>query len=233
MIALNAIRTSRCDLVSAAIGSRRSIAPRDSLTAQLLRYPRSALTQLPARLNEHDCVDTNSRMRGIAIAALLLSLAPAAAARAQDRQCVPRPVVEDPLQQAVSARRALGFNADPAYVRTLKRTYPSPDYGPIPVTSAEAHYLRARDRLRLGAAERRYLRSLGDDYAGYRLKDAWPHPAYLLLHFTRDPRGHLAALKRIARFPRTLRADRVRYTLRTLRRLQDRISDDGRFLQRA
>ena len=164
--------------------------------------------------------------------AVLLGLTPAPA-HAQGPVCVPPPA-PDPLQQAIAARREYGFNTDPAYVRTLKRTYDSLDTGPLPVSAAEARYLRARERLSpLGAAERRYVRSLGDDYAGYRLTDAWPHPAYLLVHFTRDPHGHLAGLKRVARFPQALRADRVRYTLRTLGRLQDRVSDDDRALQRA
>ena len=57
------------------------------------------------------------------------------------------------------------------------------------MTAAEERYLRARDRLDPGDAGRRYLASLGDVYAGYALKDAWPRPAYLLVHFTRDPRG--------------------------------------------
>jgi len=164
--------------------------------------------------------------------AVLLGLTPAPA-YSQGRVCVPPPA-PDPLQQAIAARREYGFNTDPAYVRTLTHTYQSLDTGPLPVSAAEARYLRARARLSpLDAAERRYVRSLGADYAGYTLKDAWPQPAYLLMHFTRDPRGHLAGLKRVARFPRALRADRVRYTWRTLGRLQDRVSDDDRALQRA
>ena len=80
---------------------------------------------------------------------------------------------------------------------------------------------------------RKYLASLGDVSAGWALKDDWPRPAYLLMHFTRDPRGHLAALKRVARFPQRLRADRVAHTLRALRRLQNRIDDDHRALAKA
>ena len=82
------------------------------------------------------------------------------------------------------------------------------------MTAAEARYLRARNRLDPGNGGRKYLASLGDVSAGWALKDDWPRPAYLLMHFTRDPRGHLAALKRVARFPQRLRADRVAHTLR-------------------
>jgi hypothetical protein len=171
-------------------------------------------------------------MRRVALVAVLLCLAATAPARAQQRLCVQQASADTALRQVVSARRAYGFNADPAYIRTLKQTYQS-DEGPIPVTAAEAHYLRARDRLDPGAAGRRYLDSLGDVFAGYTLTDAWPHPAYLLMHFTRDPRGHLAKLQRVARFPRRLRADRVAHTTRALRRLQDRIDRDDRALARA
>ncbi len=161
---------------------------------------------------------------------MLLCLVPAAPARAQERLCSPRATAEEDTARVAAARRAYGFNADPAYIRTLTQTFQSDAYGPLPVTAAEARYLRARDRLDPGNGGRRYLTSLGDVSAGWAVKDAWPRPAYLLMHFTRDPRGHLAALKRVARFPRRLRADRVAHTLRSLRRLQDRIDDDDRAL---
>ena len=52
------------------------------------------------------------------------------------------------------------------------------------------------------------------------------------MHFTPTAR-HLAALKRVARFPQRLRADRVAHTLRALRRVQNRIDRDQRALSKA
>ena len=68
---------------------------------------------------------------------------------------------------------------------------------------------------------------------GWTIKDAWPHEPQLLLHFTRDPARHLAELKPIARFPGNLRADRVRYSERELRRVQARIVGDDAVLRDA
>ncbi len=44
------------------------------------------------------------------------------------------------------------------------------------------------------------------------MKDNWPHEPYLLLHLKRDVAEHLAAIKKLARFPRNLRAERVKYS---------------------
>ncbi|HEY6887958.1 MAG TPA: hypothetical protein VI300_09270, partial [Solirubrobacter sp.] len=173
-------------------------------------------------------------MRRIVPVAVLLFLAPIAPARAQQRLCSPQATAAAAQQQVIAARRAYGFDADPAYIGTLKQTYQADDVPvPIPVTAAEARYLTARNRLDPGNAGRRYLGSLGDVYAGYALKDDWPRPAYLLVHFTRDPRGHLAALKRVARFPQRLRADRVAHTIRELRRVQEEIDRERLALERA
>ena len=53
------------------------------------------------------------------------------------------------------------------------------------------------------------------------------------MRFTKDVKRHLAALKRVARFPDNLRAKRVRYSERTLDRARNRVSDDFKALAKA
>ena len=100
------------------------------------------------------------------------------------------------------------------------------DVGYIPVTKREDEYLQLRDSLTLGTAGNRYLRPRRDQYGGASIEDGWPRAPYLLVRFTKDVERHLAALKRVARFPDNLRAKRVRYSERTLDRARDRVSDD-------
>ena len=98
--------------------------------------------------------------------------------------------------------RQFGFRSDLAYVRKLiKADQWESDVGFIPVTKREDEYLQLRDSLTLGNAGNRYLRPRRDHYGGASIEDGWPREPYLLVRFTKDVKRHLAALKRVARFP--------------------------------
>lgn len=138
------------------------------------------------------------------------------------------------LQYWIDQRKSMGFRHDAAYVRELaKEGLFEYDVGDFPVTRRENEYLKLRDRLTLGAKGNRYLREHRDVDGGVSVEDDWPREPYLLVRFTRDVRRHLAALKRVAATPDNLRAKRVRYSERSLARLQDRVSDDWKRLDRA
>lgn len=150
--------------------------------------------------------------------------------------CVYQPPAPEPtraekalaeLKGYAAQRKAFGFRSDLAYVRKLiKAGQWESDVGFIPVTKREDEYLQLRDSLTLGTAGNRYLRPRRDQYGGASIEDGWPRAPYLLVRFTKDVQRHLAALKRVARFPDNLRAKRVRYSERTLDRARDRVSDD-------
>lgn len=72
----------------------------------------------------------------------------------------------------------------------------------------------------------RYLRRHPDLEAGLSVQDDWPHEPYLLLRVTGDPRRLSPVLRRLARFPYSLRLRHVTHSTRELTRIQDRISDD-------
>ena len=177
---------------------------------------------------------TQANVRRTALLTVLVILTASATAAAQEKACnVPDAAVaaERQFQAQLKERAKLGFSVDLEYVKSLPRR--QTELGELPVSVKEKRYLDLRARLTPGAAANRYLRLLGDVYVGWTIKDAWPHEPQLLLHFTRDPARHLAELKPIARFPGNLRADRVRYSERELRRVQARIVGDDAVLRDA
>ncbi|RKQ90960.1 hypothetical protein C8N24_0776 [Solirubrobacter pauli] len=136
------------------------------------------------------------------------------------------------LENWAAQRAEFGFRADIPYVKELvRRGVWEYDVGYIPVTPAENRYLRLRDRLELGPRAERYLRAHRDVDAGVSVEDDWPREPYLLLHFKRDVAKHLAAVRRVARFPRNLRAERVRYSDRDLRKVADKLWKDSKALE--
>jgi hypothetical protein len=174
----------------------------------------------------------------LAGAALLAVFAPAAA---DERIChgqhaMPTPASENDnqLQNYARLRAWFGFRHDIPYIEGLieRGLWDSGSLG-LPVTKAEDRYLRLRNRLDLGSAANRYLRRHADVYGGLSIEDDWPQEPYILARFTRDVPAHLAALKRLARFPENLRAKRVRYSERDLRRIERRIEADRPMLERA
>ena len=107
-------------------------------------------------------------------------------------------------------RAEFGFRADLPYVRELiKRGVWEYDVGYIPVTPEENKYLKRRDELELGPRAERYLDRHKDVDGGVSVEDDWPREPYLLLHLKRDVAKHLAAIKRIARYPKNLRAEKA------------------------
>jgi hypothetical protein len=173
-----------------------------------------------------------------ALAALTVAAAPA---RAQEKLChgqlapKPEPTKAEKeladLKSYAAQRAEFGFRHDLAYVRKLVQAgvweY---DVGYIPVTPAENRYLKLRDRLELGVRAERYLRAHADVDGGIAVHDDWPREPYLLLHFTRDVAKHLAAVRAVARFPDNLRAVKVRYSERELKRVADRVWKDQKAL---
>ncbi len=182
--------------------------------------------------------------RRIALLTALVLAVTAAPADAQEKLCqrqlAPPPVPTQAekeladLQSWADQRAEFGFRHDIPYVRELvRRGVWEYDVGYIPVTPRENVYLKLRDKLELGTKANRYLRHHRDVDGGLSVKDDWPHEPYLLQSFTKDVAKHLAALKRLARYPDNLRAKRVRYSERELHRLADRIWDDQKQLERA
>ena len=135
------------------------------------------------------------------------------------------------LEDWARQRAEFGFRADIAYVKQLvERGVWEYDVGYIPVTPAENRYLRLRDRLELGPRAARYLRAHRDIDGGVSVEDNWPREPYLLLHLKRDVAKHLAAIRKLARFPRNLRAERVKHSDRELERIADRLWKDSKAL---
>ena len=171
-----------------------------------------------------------------------LAAAPAVAQELPSRnlcigQSVPKPPPTEAekeqanLQYWASTRAEFGFRADLAYVKELvKEGVWEYDVGDIPVTPAENRYLRLRDRLELGPRAGRYLRAHRDIDGGLSVEDDWPREPYLLLHLKRDVAKHLAAIRKLARFPDNLRAERVKRSDRELAKLADKLWKDSEAL---
>ena len=142
---------------------------------------------------------------------------------------------EQALIEGYMAQRAeFGFRSDEAYVRELiRRGVWEYDVGYIPVTPEENEYLRLRDKLDLGRKAQRYLNRRKDLFAGLSIEDDWPREPYLLVRLTRDRASHEYNLKRLARYPDNLRTVQVLFSMRELRRVQNRISDDWEALKAA
>ena len=136
----------------------------------------------------------------------------------------PAPPPTSRIERFMADRRALGLRSDRAYVRMLvRRGVWEYDVGYIPVTPRENRYLRLRDRLRLGPRVGRYLRRHPGLSGGVSVQDDWPREPYLLVRVTRHADRHERVLRRLAPFPDNLRTKRVDRSLRSLRRVQDRI----------
>jgi hypothetical protein len=173
----------------------------------------------------------------LTVAVLLWIAVPAQAQNLCVGQKAPKPPptkeqqLEANLQDWARQRAEFGFRADIPYVRELvKRGVWEYDVGYIPVTPAENAYLKLRDELELGPRAERYLDRHRDIDGGGSIEDDWPHEPYILLHFKRDVAKHLAAVKRLAKYPDNLRADRVRWSFDELRQLGDRIWRDEQYL---
>ena len=134
-------------------------------------------------------------MRRIASSSALLTLASAAPASAQERFCSPQATADAAFQQALAARRSYGLNADPAYVREDRADVPvrrghvprHPGRAALPAGPRPARPRRGGPAL--PALARRRLRRL---HGQGRVAEA----AYLLVHFTRDPRAPRGAQAR-------------------------------------
>jgi hypothetical protein len=179
-----------------------------------------------------------------ALTALVLLVAAAPAAAQQPKLCIGQGVPKPPptpaekrqanLEHWARQRAEFGFRHDLAYVRKLvKRGVWEYDVGYIPVTPKENAYLKLRDKLELGPRAARYLARHRDVDGGVSVEDDWPHEPYLLVRLKRDVARHLAAIKRLARYPHNLRAERVRFSERELRTLDDRIWRDAKALKAA
>ena len=178
----------------------------------------------------------------VASLAFVVAVAPAAAQELPPQnvcvgQSIPKPPPTEAekeqanLENWASQRAEFGFRADIPYVKELvKRGVWEYDVGYIPVTPAENRYLKLRDRLTLGPRAERYLRAHRDIDGGFSVEDDWPREPYLLLHLKRDVAKHLAAIKQLARFPRNLRAERVKYSDRELEKIADRMWKDQKAL---
>ena len=131
------------------------------------------------------------------------------------------------LEDWAQQRAEFGFRHDIPYVQELvRRGVWEYDVGYIPVTRAENRYLKLRDELELGARAQRYLRAHENVDGGVSVEDDWPREPYLLLHLTRDVSKHLAAIRALAKYPRNLRAVKVRYSDKALDKIADRVWRD-------
>jgi hypothetical protein len=180
-----------------------------------------------------------ARLMVLTVVALLALTAPAPAAEQLCHGQHSKPVLPETWEQHElsfykRARAGYGLRRDTAYIQQLiaRRQWASGFRG-FPATPAEDRYVTLRDRLDLGAAGRRYLARHADVTAGYSIEDGWPGRPFILVRFTRDVDEHLAALRRVARFPRDLRAKRVRFSEPDLQRIADRIYKDEPVLRRA
>ncbi|MDA0183454.1 hypothetical protein OJ997_24305 [Solirubrobacter phytolaccae] len=182
-------------------------------------------------------------MRTVLLAfALWLTLSATAAAQApvcRGQNAPPPPISEEQreleqLKSWAASRAEFGFRHDLEYVRKLyeQGTWEY-DVSYFPATDRENEYLKLRDRLTLGAKGDRYVREHREVYGGLSVEDGWPRDPYLRVRFTRDVQHHLAALKQVAAMPKHLRAKRVRFSERALRRVQSRVDDDWKALDKA
>lgn len=176
-------------------------------------------------------------VRRTALLGTLAVLAAPAPAVAQEKVCnVPTPeaAAERTLQDYIRVRERAGFRADRAYVQSLlQRGLRRTEVGELPATPREARYLALRERLELGAAGQRYLRRHPGSTAWWTVRDNWPREPYIVVHVTGDPARMLARLKPVARFPRNLRVERVRYSERELDRVENRVNEDYDRLRKA
>ena len=170
----------------------------------------------------------------LVLLALVFFIVAASPARAQEKLCLgqskaaPPPTKEQKeqadLESWAQQRAEFGFRHDIPYVKELvRRGVWEYDVGYIPVTPAENRYLKLRDELELGTRAYRYLRAHKDVDGGVSVEDNWPHQPYLLLHLTRDVSKHLAAIRAVAKYPRNLRAVKVRYSDKALEKIADRL----------
>jgi hypothetical protein len=186
-------------------------------------------------------------MRFALLALVFLTVA-AAPAQARQNLCIGQGRTAPPtaaekeqsdLERWAQQRAEFGFRHDIAYVKELvKRGVWEYDVGYIPVTPAENRYLKLRDELDLGARAWRYLEAHKDIDGGVSVEDNWPHEPYLLLHLTRDVSAHLAAIRKLAKYPHNLRAVKVRYSdnalekiARRLWKAQKKLAADGIYLE--
>ena len=154
---------------------------------------------------------------------------------------LPTTRAQDELRGYARTRAQYGFRRDIAYIQRLiaRRQWaswldgPGPPLAAFPATPTEERYVKLRHRLELGAAGQRYLTRHAGVSGGHSIEDGWPGRPFLLVRFTRDVREHLAALRRVARFPRHLRAKRVPFSERELQRIVARIHRDEQALRRA
>lgn len=181
-------------------------------------------------------------LRAASLASVLAATSAVAQELPPQKLCVGQSVPKPPPTEAEKERANLedwarqraefGFRADIPYVKELvERGMWEYDVGYIPVTPAENRYLKLRDRLELGPRAVRYLRAHRDIDGGVSVEDDWPREPYLLLHLKRDVAEHLAAIKKLVRFPRNLRAERVKYSDRELAKLADKLWSDSEVLE--
>src|SRR4051794_8700655 len=171
-------------------------------------------------------------MRVVLLALVFFTIA-ATPALAQEKLCVgqgktapPTPAEKEQadLEGWAQQRAEFGFRHDIAYVKELvRRGVWEYDVGYIPVTPAENRYLKLRDELDLGPRASRYLAAHKDIDGGVSGEDNWPPEPYLLLHLTRDVSQHLAAIRKLAKYPHNLRAVKVRYSDEALEKIAGRL----------
>jgi len=186
-------------------------------------------------------------MLRVAVAGLV-TLALAAPAAAQElpaaNVCVGQNVPKPPptpaekeqaaLQEYARQRAEFGFRHDIPYIQELiKKGVWEYDVGYIPVTPAENRYLKLRDELELGTPAEKYLDKHKDVDGGVSVEDKWPHEPYLLLHLKRDVARHLAAIRRLAKYPHNLRAERVKYSDHELEQIAKQLWKDAKRLDAA
>src|SRR3954453_17782625 len=188
-----------------------------------------------------------ARLVGLTVVAFIALAAPAPAAARLCHGQFSKPVLpttreHDELHSYARTRAQYGFRHDIAYIQQLiaRHQWTSglgrPDRPPtaaFPAPPAEEPHAALYARLDLGDAGSRYLERHADVSGGYSIENGWPRRPFILVRFTRDVAQHLAALRRIARFPHYLRAKRVPFSDGDLQRIVDRVYKDQRALQRA
>jgi hypothetical protein len=178
------------------------------------------------------------RRPGLLLGLFLALAAPAQAEPICQGQLAP-PTPEQEQQNliefAMEDRAENGLPAEEAYVRDLvERGLPDSDTIIGPTTPAEERYLYVRVRLGLGRRALRYFEQRPNLSGGLSITDRFPRKPLLVVHLTRNPAKHEAALKRLVTFPpRLLRTHKVRYSQRFLQRIADRIHKDRKELRRA
>jgi hypothetical protein len=140
-------------------------------------------------------------------------------ARPGQPPCAAKPGEPTPLERAIEQRTAYGMRADPGYVQSLldRRS---------PYTKAEARWVALLNEIDAGDEEKLDFdlwKRFPKTYAGSVFVTRYPKPPLVVYRFTKDPRSHLAAIRRQSKHPKNVRVATATITRSALQELQEKI----------